>query len=506
MTGPLPPLADDGGLDDTLLTKDLRTVPQPGLGTVLVTGASGYIGGRLVPELVARGYQVAAMVRGPSPEYRDRWPGARIVVADAAHRASLETVLAGVHTAYYLIHSLLLGPRGLEAVEVEHARHFRLAAESQGVQRIIYLGALGDVRTGLSPHLRSRIRVAEELQSGRVPATILRAAIIIGSGSASYEILQHLVRRLPVLSIPKWGKTRCQPIAIRDVMRYLVGVLELPETAGQSYDIGGPEVLTYEEMTRAFAAVVGKRRLFVPSLTSSIQVYAYVAGLLTPVPAPITRSLMEGLRNDVVCHDDRIRKILPFRAISYREAILRAMTREERDQVHTRWTDAYPPAHELATRLSDLDGPPAYTAKAELLTDKEADRLFRAVCRIGGKEGWFQGNWLWRLRGVIDSLFMGVGTARGRRSAATLRVNDVVDFWRVEQVQQDELLLLRAEMKLPGKAWLEFRIDRHLRRQRLSVSAYFDPRGLLGKAYWYAMVPFHYYLFANLIRQVERRS
>jgi hypothetical protein len=348
--------------------------------------------------------------------------------------------------------------------------------------------------------------VAEELGCGLVPVTALRAAIIIGSGSASYEILHHLVRRLPVLPIPSWGKTRCQPIGVHDVVHYLVGVLELPETAGQSYDIGGPDVLTYEEMMRAFANVLGKRRVFVPSPLPGIGLYAYLAGLLTPVPVPITRSLMEGLRNDVVCQDDRIRSVLPFRALSYREAILEAMTREERDQVHTRWTDAYPPAHELATRLCDLDHPPRHTAIASLLTVKPADGLFQAVCRIGGREGWFHGNWLWRLRGMIDRMLMGVGSVRGRRSATTLRVNDVVDFWRVEQIQRDELLLLRAEMKLPGKAWLEFRVDRQFHWRRLSVTAYFDPRGLLGRGYWYAMVPFHRYIFANLIRQIEKRS
>ncbi len=486
--------------------EDLPTAPRPDLGVVLVTGASGYVGGRLVPALLARGYRVRAMVRAPSPEYAERWPGAEIAVADAGNRESLERALEGAYAAYYLIHSLLRGPRELEAVEAQYAREFRQAAESRGVGRILYLGGLGDVRTHLSRHLRSRAQVAEELQRGAIPATVLRAAIVIGSGSASYEILHHLVRRLPVLPIPPWGKTRCQPIGVHDVLRYLVGCLEAPETAGQSYDIGGPDVLTYEALIRVFADVLGRRRLFVRFPVSSIHLYAYLAGLLTPVPAPIVRSLMESLRNDVVCQDERIRQVVPIRTATCREAIVEALTREERDQVHTRWTDAYPPAHELATRLCDLERPPRYTATASLLTPKPAEDLFRAVCRIGGREGWFHGNWLWRLRGMVDRLLLGVGTGRGRRSAASLRVNDVVDFWRVEQIEPNQELLLRAEMKLPGKAWLEFRIEHQFRWRRLSVNAYFDHRGLLGKAYWYAMVPFHHYLFTNLLRQIEKRS
>ena len=339
--------------DDGLFCRDLSSIPVPSLGPVLVTGATGYIGGRLVPELLARGYRVRAMVRAPSREHAERWPAAEIVVADAADPAGLGRALQGVHTAYYLIHSLLLGPREFETADRENARTFRQAAEAAGVKRIIYLGGLGDVRSPPSPHLRSRMHVAEELQRGTVPTTVLRAAIIMGSGSASYEIIHHLVRNLPVILIPDWAKMKCQPISIRDVVRYLVGALETPATAGRAFDIGGPDVLTYERMMRVLADVLGKRRLFVPMphFLSSIRFYAYVAAFLTPVPAPITRSLMEGLRSDVVCGEDSIRPLVPFALLSYRRAVLEAMSREERDEIHTRWSDAYPPAHELAIKL-----------------------------------------------------------------------------------------------------------------------------------------------------------
>ena len=486
--------------------RDLPSTPVPSLGMVLVTGATGYIGGRLVPELLARGYQVRAMLRAPSPEHAERWPTAETVVADAADQGALREALQGVHTAYYLIHSLLLRAGEFEAAELTNARNFRQVAEDCGVQRIIYLGGLGDVRTFLSPHLRSRIQVAKELQGDKLATTVVRAAIIIGSGSASYEIILNLVRRLPVIFVPYWGRTRCQPIAVRDVIRYLVGVLETPATAGESLDIGGTDVLTYEGMMRTLAEVLGKRRLFVPVAFSHIGFYAYLAGLLIPVPARITASLMAGLRSDVVCQDGRIRVLLPFRPLSYKEAVVQAMSRDEQDAVYTRWSDAYPPAHELAIKLRELQRPPRYTTSSSLQTEKPASALFSSLCRIGGAEGWFHGNWMWRLRGMIDSVLLGVGSTRGRRSTHTLRINDVIDFWRVEDMIPDERLLLRAEMKLPGKAWLEFRIAREGPQNRLSVVAHYETRSLSGHLYWYMVLPFHRYIFDNLIGQIERRS
>jgi uncharacterized protein YbjT (DUF2867 family) len=491
-----------------LFCSALPTKPQPELGTILVTGATGYVGGRLVPELLARGYRVRAMLRGPTPSLKERWPGVEEVIADAGDPVALRAALQGVHTAYYLIHSLLLGPRRFEAVDARTAGNFRRAAEAAGVRRIIYLGGLGDVRTTLSPHLRSRAGVAEELQAGRVRTTVLRAAIILGAGSASYEIIAHLVNGLPVLPAPAWARTRCQPIAIRDVIRYLVGALETPATAGGSYDIGGPDVLTYEQMLRTLAEVRGKRRFFlpIPRALSGVRPYAYLAGLLTPVPAPITRSLMESLRHDVVCQDDAIRRLIPFRPVPYREAIVLALTREERDEISSRWSDAYPPGHELAIKLAELPEPPRFRTTYTLLCDKPAAALYQAICRIGGREGWFHGNWLWRARGVLDRLLLGVGTARGRRSRSELRLHDVIDFWRVEDLRRDRMLLLRAEMKLPGRAWLRFNLDPSGRQTRLTVTALFQTSSLAGRAYWYACYPLHLFVFYGLLKQIAKRS
>ena len=489
-----------------LFCNDLPSKFQPTVGKILITGASGYIGGRLVPELLARGYKVRVMVRAISPEYSRLWPDAEITVADAFELNTLRTALKDIDTAYYLIHSLRLGSKEFARADMQAASNFRQVAEEMQVKRIIYLGGLGDIRGSLSSHLRSRVEVAQELKRGKIPVTILRAAIIVGSGSASYEIVQHLVRKLPIIFIPPWAKNRCQPTAIRDVIKYLVGVLETPATTGRSFDIGGRDVLTYEMMLRTLGVLLRKKIIFIPISFSNIRFYAYFASLLTPVPESITECLMEGLKNEVVCQDGAIKNFIPFKPLSYKEAIIKAMSREEQDKVRTRWSDAYPLDWGLAMKLHELKGSPMYTVRYSLVTTKDASSLFKRICKIGGKEGWFHSNWVWRLRGGIDRILLGVGSARGRKSYSSLRVNDVIDFWRIEDIQDNRKLLLRAEMKLPGKAWLEFNITQENNKQGLNIIAYYHTDNLLGKIYWYACLPFHYFIFHNLIKEIEKRS
>lgn len=489
-----------------IFCEDLPSRPLAGVGTILVSGASGYIGGRLVPELLCRGYKVRAVVRGDPLAYENIWPGAQVVHSDALHKEEIRSALYGIDTAYYLIHSLHLGPKEFKKVDIQAAGNFRDAAQEQGVKRIIYLGGLGDVRSRLSSHLRSRAEVARELKKGDCPVTALRAAVIIGSGSASYEIIKHLVLKLPLILIPSWAKKKCQPIGVRDVIKYLVGALETPQTQGRSFDIGGQDVLTYEEMLKVFTHLLGKKTIFFDFPFIPLKSYAYFASLLTPVPHGISRCLMEGLKNEVICYDNSIKDYLNFEPLSYREQIVRALSREEQDRVSTRWSDAYHPYYDLALKLHEVKQPVTYSVSYSLLTEKEADKLFRSFCRIGGRRGWFYYNWLWRLRGTIDRVILGVGIIRGRKSYSHLKINDVVDFFRVEEIEENKRLLLRAEMKIPGRAWLEFSIKEEGLKRRLSVIAYYNTQSLSGKIYWYACLPFHHFIFKKLLTGIEGKA
>ncbi len=484
--------------------KDLPTVPNPGIGVVLVIGATGYIGGRLVPELIGRGYKVRVVVRAYSAEYPDRWPGAELIVVDATKTDQLKKALDNVSVAYYLIHSMMVAKKRFMSSEERIVRNFREVAEEMEVRRIIYLGTQGIEGVELKGRYKNRIKVGEILMQGKVPVTILRTPLTIGSGSASFEILNHLVNKYPVLFVPAWINKQCRPIGIRDLIKFLVGVLEIQDTSGNIYHIGGKEVLSYREMLKIMAGVLNKRRLLLPSPITSIRVHSYFISLLTPVPAQISAYILRGIGNEVVMNEATIYKYLDFDTIPFKEALQRALSHEQQDTITTRWSDAYPPAHELSVKLTELSEKPKYLSKNSILTEKGAPDIFQSICQIGGNHGWFNTNWLWRMRGLIDRVFLGVGTLRGRRSVSTLRVNDVIDFWRVEDMISDKKLLLRAEMILPGKAWLEFQIEQVASQNKITVIAYFQPKGLLGKLYWYSFLPFHYFIFKDLLKQLSK--
>ncbi|MDB4303601.1 SDR family oxidoreductase, partial [Desulfosarcina sp.] len=458
-----------------------------------------------IPELLARNYRVRILVRNFSPEYLEIWPEVEIVIGDALNEESLLDALKDVHTAYYLIHSLILGHKKFEEVDLKAATNFRIAAEKRNIKRIIYLGGLGDVKTNLSKHLENRIKVAEKLSSGKIPVTILRAGMIIGSGSASFEILKNLVNNTPVFFIPKWARTRSQPISIRGVIKYLVGVMEMDETSGKNFDIGGPDILTYVDKLKVLSGLLGKKRYFIPGFNISPSVYAFFVSLLTQVASPITKVLVVGCKNEVVCQNNNIKKYLDIDLLSFEDALKRALSNEEMDLVSTRWSDAYPPAHNLALKLYELDRSPRYRNSNNILTNKEPSLIFKSFCMVGGKTGWFHNCWRFRTLGALNRLFMGDGAVRGRRSLTSLRINDVIDFWRVENIIENKLLLLRAEMKISGMMWLEFNIGESIGMNKFSANIYFEPKGKIGVIYWYISLPLLSIIFRKLLKRIERK-
>lgn len=492
--------------DSDLFCFDLPSTPQPEVGKILVTGGTGYIGGRLVPELLARGYDVRVMVRVASPEHYEKWKGAEIVVANGLDIKKLHLALEGVHTIYYLIHSLLCGLSKYQSNDLQTAENFVKVSEENKIERIICLTGLGDVNAQNSTYFENRLKIGQKFKESNVPVTILSLPIIIGSGSAAFEIIEHVVRKEPVIFIPYWAKTKCQPIGIRDVIKYLVGVLEIKETSGKYFEIGGQDVVTIKDMMKVMADITGKKRLFIYSPISMISIYSYIASLITPVPASIIKCIFGGCKYNAVCETNEINKYLPFKPLSYKDMLLRAINRHEHDKIYTRWSDAYPPAHSLAMKFSELEEAPRYTSSYSTETFKGASTLFKTICDIGGKSGWFNSNWLWKVRGWGDRLLMGVGTARGRKSVSRLHINDVIDFWRVEVLIPNEMLLLRAEMKLPGMGWLEFKIKPEGDKNRLSVKAYYTTDTLFGKLYWYLFLPCHTYIFKDMVKEIENRS
>jgi len=476
----------------------------------LVTGATGYIGGRLIPELLARGYTVRCMARDAARLGGRPWSGqVEVAVADAADPAAVARAVDGVDVAYYLIHSLGLGP-SFEQRDRVAARTFAGAAATAGLQRIVYLGGIasGDP-AGLSPHLRSRREVGDILLASGVPTAVLQAAVIIGSGSASFEMLRYLTERLPVMVTPKWVKTRIQPIAVRDVLRYLAGCATLPSSAGGKFDIGGPDVLTYAEMMRHYADVAGLRpRALIPVPLLTPRLSSLWVGLVTPVPAGIARPLVESLRNEVVCAGRDIARYVadpPGGLLPVDRAIALALRHTQTGDVSTRWSSAATigaPSDPLPTD-PDWAGGSLYVDERTGIVRSSQAALWRVIEGIGGETGWYSFPAAWAARGLADRLAGGVGVRRGRRDPARLVVGDALDFWRVEAIRPGSLLRLRAEMKLPGLAWLELMAGRDSRGQTIYTQrAIFQPHGLAGHAYWLSVAPFHGVVFGRMLHNI----
>ncbi len=478
---------------------------------VLVAGATGYIGRRLVAELVASGHRVRCMARTPAKldgePWRDR---VEVVAADVLDPASLAAAFGDVGAAYYLVHSIGSEPDWRTRDRVA-AENFRDAAAAAGARQIIYLGGLGDDAAGaLSSHLASRHEVGRALAAGAVPLTELRAAVVIGSGSASFEMLRHLVEVLPVMTTPRWVETRVQPIAVRDVLAYLIGVLANPDALGRVLEIGGRDVVTYREMMDLYASVAGLRKrliLTVPVLSPRLS--SLWVGLVTPIPADLARPLIDSLVNEVVVHDHAIDAIVPHEPIGCREAIELAMQRVGELDLSTRWTDAELYGRSPADPMPadpDWAGATVLVDRQEVQTAATPVALYAEICSLGGDHGWLVATWLWNVRGWLDLLTGGVGMRRGRRHPTDLRVGDVVDFWRVEALEPARLVRLRAEMRLPGDAWLEWAIAPSGDGAVLTQRALLRPRGLSGRAYWYTVAPFHRFIFGPLARSLARRA
>lgn len=470
--------------------------------TVLVTGATGYVGGRLVPELLDHGHHVRCLARTPAKLELAPWYHSVDVVAGDVG-GDLTAAMHGVNVAVYLVHSIGASPDWAER-EVRDAENFRRACERAGVQRIIYLGGMGDDRSDLSTHLRSRHDVGKILAAGPIPVIELRAAVIIGSGSASFEMLRYLVEVLPVMVTPKWVRTLSQPIAISDVLTYLVAAIERDDVPAGIYEIGGPDVVSYAEMMDLYAEEAGlrKRRLIpVPFLTPRLS--SHWVGLVTPVPADLARPLVDSLVNEVVVASDRTTATFGPPTRTLREAIHLALGRIATNSVPTTFSDANIRPFGVAPTDPRWAGGTVLRDERTRVSSASAERVFRAVSRIGGDRGWYSGMWLWRLRGVLDQVWGGPGLRRGRRDPDVMHVGDYVDFWRVEEVREDSFIRLHAEMRLPGEAWLEWRIEPlHNGGSVIVQTARFQPRGLLGRMYWYAVAPFHGLVFPNMLRGV----
>ncbi len=470
---------------------------------ILVVGASGYIGSRLVPLLAANGHELVLVSRDHH-SLAERFPDARIVSADLLRPDSLVEPLDGVELAYYLAHSMGAGERGFAERDLDAARNFATAAERAGVGRIVYLGGLGEDAAGLSHHLASRHATGTELAAHGLPVTEFRAAVIIGSGSASYEILRHLTERLPVMITPRWVQTRCQPIGIRDILAYLVGAIDHPEIVGV-VEVGGPDVLSYGDMMRAYARLRGLHRLMIPVPILTPHLSSYWVNLVSPVPASIARPLIEGLRNEVVVRDSGPAATFGIEPSGYEEALRQASDRNAGDALESTWFDALAiPDRADLTSVSSREG--MIIERRQRSVAASPERLFAEVERVGGRAGWPYANVLWRIRGLIDRLVGGVGMRLGRRDPDHVRRGDALDFWRVEEIRRPELLRLRAEMKVPGRAWLQYEVVDEPGGARLIQTAFFEPKGLPGLAYWYLLYPVHGLIFRGTARVLAERA
>lgn len=476
----------------------------------LVTGAAGYIGGRLIPELLTAGFKVRVLVRNSARIEGHDWASkVEIVDGDAQDRAVLTKALSGVDVAYYLMHSLMV-KENFEESEVNTAELFASVAKKAKVSRIVYLGGIVNDPTDLSPHMSARASTGRVLLDSGVPTIELRAGVVIGSGSASFEMLRYLTERLPIMTTPKWVQNRIQPIAVRDVLRYLVGAASIDPKISGSFDIGGPDVFSYAEMMQRYAKAAGlRRRIIIPLPVLTPRLSSGWVGLVTPVPYTLAKRLVESLKHEVVVSPSKINELIPpppTGLMPFDTAVKLALARIKEANVETRWTNASVPGTPSEPLPTDPDwaGGSLYRDVRESISRVDLRTTWSRIESIGGDNGYSTGSWLWELRGLMDRIAGGVGLRRGRRDPNHLVVGDAVDFWRVEEVIENKLLRLRAEMKLPGLAWLEFEVTSAQGQIKVTQTATYAPRGLFGHVYWWLVFPLHGLVFPSMLKNITR--
>ncbi len=495
----------------TIPSQDSRT---PGTKNVLVTGATGYVAGRLIPQLLSEGYRVRAMGRSLTKMGARPWarhPFVQLVRGDIMDPSSLVRAASGCGTIFYLVHSMVSRKGAYRNADRTGARNMAAAVATAGADHIIYLGGLGEIdHPQISRHLISRNEVGHILMEGRVPVTVLRAAMILGSGSASFEILRYLAEHLPLMITPKWVRMPTQPIAISNVLGYLKGCMQTPETRGKTFDIGGPDILSYRELFGIFADCAAiPRPIMIPVPVLSPRLSSLWIHLVTPVPAAIARPLTEGLSLPTVCREEGIRKLVPQELLTCKEAIARALDRVRQEQVDTCWADAGEMVFPEWTHCGDSDytGGTLLTCGYRARVEASTRQLWDRVEAIGGKTGYYAADLLWQIRGVMDIFSGGVGLNRGRRSATVLRPGDALDFWRVLDMTAPERLMLQAEMRMPGEALLEITIkEKDAGGCELTLYSRFLPRGIFGILYWYVLYPFHQYVFSRMLKGLVKAA
>jgi uncharacterized protein YbjT (DUF2867 family) len=472
---------------------------------ILLAGANGYIGTRLIPVLLEKGHSVVCLVRDKRRfhENSDFSNRVTVITGDLLRAESIQDFPDDIDAAYYLVHSMAQGS-DFAAMEESSARNFVKSLEKTRCKQVIYLSGISN-DDGLSKHLTSRRRVEDVLHESAIPLTVLRAAIIIGSGSASFEIIRDLTEKLPLMTVPRWVNTLCQPIAIRDVLFYLENVLLHEQTFNQTFDIGGPDILSFKNMMLTYARVRGLKRYIITIPFLSPKISSYWLYFVTSTSYSLAQSLVDSMKNETVCRNHAINDIIPHQCVSYEEALRLAFTKIEQNSIISSWKDALNIGYLKSEFMDQIKVPQNGTQeyKVKLPFNQDINEVFKNIWAIGGNRGWYYWDWIWNLRGFIDKLFGGVGIRRGRTSSDRIAPGDAIDFWRVLLADKvNKRLLLYAEMKLPGEAWLEFKIIERNNKTFLSQIATFRPNGLWGRLYWAAMFPFHIFIFNGMAKRI----